>query len=217
MARDLHRSSPRDIPSSFPSSLLDSWRTRRDHRFVRGCFSVNDIILRRYRERREEESVRARARDSWQPVTKGHEVLAPLLRLVVGGYRDVLILPRVPRGEIDTHRDPFPFPSPSPLPHPFSLRRALIRVFARDGLALIDLARRTLIADEKKKGGGIKKKEKRKNRGSPIPAPLPKTKWSRVLQLIKSRDTRVESMRKLLDLARNTLWRRDTIEVQRCF
>lgn len=128
---------------------------------------------REWRERREEkrreerECARARARDSWQPVTKGHEVLAPLLRLVVGGYRDVLILPRVPRGEIDTHRDPFPFPFPSPLPLPFSLRRALTRVFARDGLALIDLARRTLIGVEEKK-------EKGKNRGGPIAAPLPK-------------------------------------------
>lgn len=41
-------------------------------------------------------------------------------RLVVGGYRDVLILPRVPRGEIDTHRViRFPFLS-SPLCSVFS-------------------------------------------------------------------------------------------------
>jgi len=39
-------------------------------------------------------------------------------RLVVGGYRDVLILPRVPRGEIDTHRV-IRFPS-SPLYPMFS-------------------------------------------------------------------------------------------------
>ncbi|KAM0725132.1 hypothetical protein ACS0PU_008618 [Formica fusca] len=53
------------------------------------------------------------SRDSWQPVAKGHARSSRrscTRRLVVGGYRDVLILPRVPRGEIDTRRDPFPFP-----------------------------------------------------------------------------------------------------------
>lgn len=46
-----------------------------------------------------EEEARRGARDSWQPVAKGHQVLAPLLYaclvapcVVVGGYRDVLIL-----------------------------------------------------------------------------------------------------------------------------
>lgn len=50
-------------------------------------------------ERRKRGGGRGGARDSWQPVAKGHQVLAPLLHarlvalcVVVGGYRDVLIL-----------------------------------------------------------------------------------------------------------------------------
>lgn len=126
----------------------------------------------------------------------------------MGGYRDVLILPRVPRGEIDTHRDPFPFPFPSPFPFPLPLflRRALSRVFARDGLALIDLARLELSSETKKKGGEVKKEkeERRKKRASPILVPLPKN-WMISRARVKSRDTRIGSMRELLDLVGSTL------------
>lgn len=62
-------------------------------------------------------------------------------------------------------RFPFPFPLPS-LPFVSSAAAAAAPVFSRaTGLALIDLARRTLIGDGKKGGGG-KKNKRRKKQGS---------------------------------------------------
>lgn len=75
-----------EVYSLFPSPSFDSPRSRLVR--TREPFSVSDIALRRNErrstvndERREEarRGTRARARDSWQPVAKGHEVLAPLL------------------------------------------------------------------------------------------------------------------------------------------
>lgn len=186
--RDVNSRHPFGLHSLFhPCSFGSRARTCRED--IAGSYAsllsrYRDIALQRDERRNTEgEKRRGCARDSWQPVTKGHEILAPLLRLVVGGYRDVLILPRVPRGEIDTHRDPFPFPFPSPLPPsphlplPLPLRRALSCVFARDGLALIDLARRTLIGDEKKGGGMKKQKKKKKRRWKKPDSRVPSENW----------------------------------------
>lgn len=102
-------------PRSFRAQFVGSF-TRTLYRRDAALFGGERDEARRSERRRTGEVVEKRqehSRDSWQPVAKGHARSSRrscTRRLVVGGYRDVLILPRVPRGEIDTHRDPFPFP-----------------------------------------------------------------------------------------------------------
>lgn len=106
----------------FSTILVRSFRARRlVDLFARTLYRRDAALRRRARRswtKRETRrggggEERRCSRDSWQPVARGHARSSRrscTRRLVVGGYRDVLILPRVPRGEIDTHRDPFPFP-----------------------------------------------------------------------------------------------------------